>query len=129
MPLSHRTRHFAAWLATLAMLFGALAPAAAQVVAVSHGAPGWVQVCSASGMLWVRIDTETARNPADAGEPLVDGARHCPWCKLHGAAGLPPAPLPAFHVSMASAPPLAIPRSTPVRTDWPAAQSRAPPLA
>ncbi len=126
---NRRARHFAAWLATLAMLFGALSPAVAQVVVASHGTPGWIQVCGASGVLWVQIDTEGVLNPADAGEPLGDGARHCPWCKLQGAAGLPPAPLPAFLVSTASAPPLAVPRSAPARADWPAARSRAPPLA
>ena len=56
MFLTRTTRRFATWLAMLAMVMGALAPTVAQAVVASQGGAGWVQVCSASGMVWVQAD-------------------------------------------------------------------------
>lgn len=130
MPFTRATHRFAAWLAMLAMLLGALAPTVAQAVVVSQGGQGWVQVCSASGMVWVQADAvEGNAIGEDAGKPMADASRHCPWCSLHGAAGLPPAPLPqAALAALAQAPATETPWATPT-TFWPAAPSRAPPLA
>lgn len=125
MPLSRVTRRFAAWLAMLAMLLGALAPAVAQAVVASQGGPGWVQVCSASGMVWVRADG--LEDPA-AGKPMADASRHCPWCSLQGAAGLPPERVPTGFAAVATvlSPQATFQSATPT-THWPAAPSRAPP--
>ena len=130
MRLTRTTHRLAAWLAMLAMLLGALAPTVAQAVVAAQGGPGWVQVCSASGMVWVQTDAIDGDNAvADVGKSMADASRHCPWCNLHGAVGLPPAsvqtpllapgaePLPEPFRSALPAPP------------WPAAQSRAPPTA
>ncbi|MDP3813042.1 MAG: DUF2946 domain-containing protein [Hydrogenophaga sp.] len=124
-------RRFAAWLAMLAMVCSALAPTVAQAVVASQGGAGWVQVCSASGMVWVqastfdRADGETLVN---AGESMADASRHCPWCNLHGATGLPPASLPQPALSPQAEPPRTqAPWAAPA-TFWPAAPSRAPPL-
>ncbi len=110
-----------------AMLLGSLAPAVAQAVVASHGGDGWVQVCSASGMVWVKSDA--LEDPA-AGKPMADASRHCPWCSLQGAAGLPPTPsllasLPAVQSDVPQAPI----RSAEPSVPWPAALSRAPPSA
>lgn len=126
MPFSRATRRFAAWLAMFAMLLGALAPAVAQAVVASQGGPGWVQVCSASGMMWVEADA--LEDPA-AGKPMADASRHCSWCSLQGAAGLPPAPSPAAALDLPAEPPKAHFRSASPAAPWPSAQSRAPPRA
>ena len=132
MPFTRATHRFAAWLAMLAMVLGALAPTVAQAVVAAKGGPDWMQVCSASGMVWVQADAlEHERDAAagDTGKAVADAARHCPLFNLHGAAGLPPAPL--LHAALA---PHTAPPTTPVRSaiavvHWPAAQSRAPPTA
>ncbi len=83
------------WLAMLALVMHALAPAMAQAVVTGSGNSDWVEVCSVSGLVWVKTVA-----PADGslgkkqggGHPMADGAMPCPWCSLHGgAAGLPPA--------------------------------------
>lgn len=130
MRLARTTHRFAAWLAMLAMLLGALAPTVAQAVVAAQGGPGWVQVCSASGMVWVQADATDGDNAvADVGKSMADASRHCPWCNLHGAVGLPPAP---GHTPLLAlrAEPLPEPfRSALPAPPWPAAQSRAPPTA
>ncbi len=125
MSNSRFTRRFAAWLAMFAMLLGSLAPAVAQAVVASQGGDGWVQVCSASGMLWVKSDG--IEDPA-AGKPMADASLHCPWCSLQGAAGLPPSPLTtvSMRVEPAEVPAARFHSATPF-APWPAALSRAPP--
>lgn len=125
MLMSRFTRRFAAWLAMLAMLMGAFAPAVAQAVVASQGGEGWVQVCSASGMVWVKADG--LEDPA-AGKPMADASRHCPWCSLQGAAGLPPLiSSTSFALSMPAGLPQARFQSAIPAPPWPAALSRAPP--
>ncbi|MGE0348218.1 DUF2946 domain-containing protein [Hydrogenophaga sp.] len=130
MSLSRATHRLAAWLALFAMLLGALAPTVAQAVVVSQGGQGWVQVCSASGMVWVQADALEAQVDADGQKPMADASRHCPWCSLQGAAGLPPA-LPSQPVALESRTerPQARAGAPTPSTHWPAAPSRAPPLA
>lgn len=127
MPLTRTTHRFAAWLAMLAMLLGALAPTVAQAVVASQGGPGWVQVCSASGMVWMQAE---ALDGETDGKALTDAARHCPWCSLQGSAGLPPAQWRQTHplVDHAGRPQTPIRSATPA-TPWPTALSRAPPQA
>jgi hypothetical protein len=130
MPFTRATHRFAAWLAMLAMLLGALAPTVAQAVVASQGGPGWVQVCSASGMAWVQAEAiEGQQAIANAGESMADASRHCPWCNLHGAVGLPPAPAQQPALALRAEPPAAPLRSALPAPPWPTAQSRAPPQA
>ncbi|MBA4266996.1 MAG: hypothetical protein C0453_18115 [Comamonadaceae bacterium] len=126
-PSTHR---FAAWLATLAMLMAALAPAAAQVVADARGGAGWVQVCSASGMLWVQVDADIDVSNGAPGEPMADGSGHCPWCKLGGGAtGLPPVQTALVHPGVQGVQPQTHFRSATPSAVRVSAQPRAPPLA
>jgi Protein of unknown function (DUF2946) len=86
-------RRFTAWLAMLALVLGALAPTVTQAVVSGGERDGWVQICSVSGMVWVKADASSAgaQQPA-SGAP--DAGQHCAWCTLHGgAAGLPEANL------------------------------------
>lgn len=124
----HTPHRFAAWLAMLAMVLGALAPTVAQAVVAAQGGPGWVQVCSASGMVWVQADAlEDAAADVDVGKSMADASRHCPWCPLHGASGLPPSPPTLSDLAAPAAPPLWLASVDEPATFWPAAPSRAPP--
>lgn len=86
MFLHRWLRRGTAWIALLAVCFGAFAPTLSQAALQARGpdAGHWVQVCSASGITWVR---------ADAGEGHAsDAALTCPWGVIAGgAAGQPPA--------------------------------------
>lgn len=122
MGLSHLHRRFSAWLALLALLLGAVAPAVTQAVVAGSDRAGWVQICSASGMSWVQID---AGDGAPADNASASG---CTWCSAHGVAGLPPEPATWAVARLA----LALPQDafTPVvpARHWSPAQSRAPPF-
>jgi hypothetical protein len=129
MQLTRTTHRFAAWLAMLAMLLGALAPTVAQAVVASQGGPGWVQVCSASGMAWIQADAIDGDGIGNASESMADASRHCPWCNLHGAVGLPPASAQQPALVHRAEPPAAPFRSALSAPPWPTALSRAPPQA
>ncbi len=121
-------RRLAAWLALLAVLWGALVPTLAQAVVSSSDRQGWVEVCSASGVLWVRVDGGAA---SPTGEPgtVADASAHCPWCPMQGAAGLSPETALVTAVdAQGSAPTTAFTSARPASV-WSPAQSRAPPAA
>ena len=113
----------------LVMVFGALAPAVAQAMVSSSDRADWVEVCSASGMLWVKADGSGA---VDAGmdEPMSDASQHCPWCNLHGgAAGLPPVAHVVGFLDAPADPVPAFSRPSEPSAVWAAPQARGPPLA
>lgn len=87
MPLQRWLRKCTAWIALLAACFGALAPTLSQAALKAQGDGGhWVQVCSASGVTWVRADTGEAAGDHPSGAALT-----CPWGVISGgAAGMPP---------------------------------------
>ena len=80
-----------AWLILWIVGLAALAPSVSRTLALA-GQPGWVEVCSADGLRWVRVaDGSAAREPsAPADAPRLD---HCPLCVLMGER-LAPAPTP-----------------------------------
>ncbi len=87
MSLHHWLRKTTAWIALLAVCFGAFAPTLSQAAlkARGDGAGHWVQICGASGITWVRADTGATASTAaaDAADPAAG----------HPAeAHLPPAP-------------------------------------
>jgi len=113
----------------LVMVFGALAPAMAQAMVASSDRAEWVEVCSASGMLWVKADGSGAVD-TDMDESMADASQRCPWCSLHGTtAGLPP--VVAFTgVQNASSDPVpAFLRLSAPSAVWASPQARGPPLA
>jgi len=122
-------RRIAAWLALLAMLWGALVPTLAQAVVASSDSPGWVEVCSTSGVVWVRVDAG-AESPASTPAPMQGASSSCAWCLPQGAMGLPPTPTEAVVAVQApdAVPGVAFESILPSAV-WSAAQSRAPPLA
>lgn len=109
-------RRFAAWLAIWALLVAALWPALVQAAVGGADKAGWIEVCSASGMVWVKADGSS--EPQD--HSAQDASQHCAWCGLHSGGGLPPChanavdltagtrDVPAFHTPVPRpAPPLA----------------------
>lgn len=127
MSFTRIQRRFTAWLAMLALALGALAPAMAQVAVSASDRSNWVQICSASGMVWIQADAAALGTDS---VPLADMGAPCAWCLMHSAvAGLPPAPVMGFNSSlpqplpggcMVAAPPVGV---------WTAAPARAPPSA
>jgi hypothetical protein len=125
MPFNRIQRRFTAWLAMLALGLGALAPALAQAVVSTSDRSDWVQICNASGMMWIQADAAVSGTDS---VPQADMGSPCAWCLMHSpVAGLPPAPVMGFTSSlpqplpggcMAAAPPVGV---------WTAAPARAPP--
>ena len=129
MLFSRVHRRFTTWLALLAVVLGALAPTVAQAVVASSDRAPWVEVCSVSGMVWVKADTGE-RAGAEHDGPMRDAAQHCAWCSLHGgAAGLPPLITVAEPAPRQNDLPPAFYRAVTLSGTWAPPQARAPPLS
>jgi hypothetical protein len=77
----------------LAVVMSALAPTLAHAWVAAADDGQWIEVCSASGMVWLKTDggDTDGHDGADPDEPMADMGKHCPWCSAHGSvAGLPP---------------------------------------
>jgi hypothetical protein len=122
------TRHFrhalTAWIACLAILFGALAPAVSHAFVHAAPQPADFPVCSAHGN--ASGDVKMAGAP-DLG---ADSSRHCPCCfNHHQAPGLlPQTPAALVAIGGPDLPSLFYHASEPL-FHWDAPQSRAPPVA
>lgn len=133
LPMFTRSLHrrITAWLAALAVLWGALLPVLSHaVVAHQTGDNAWVEVCTATGMAWVN-STDNEATP-DVGSPAKGmNMAVCGWCATHS----PLASLPTVAQPLAT--PLAFGPQVPVAFlqaprplfVWAAAQSRAPPVS
>lgn len=130
----HRSplRTLTAWLAALALLCAGLLPLVSHAV-VPHlsASAGMVEVCTLSGMAWVKVDGQGAANSGSGESAPGMAMGHCDWCATHApglgllpsvaTAQLPPAVLAAQPAAFWQAPrPLFA---------WAAAQPRAPPTA
>ena len=115
------SRRLATWIAALAVLLAALAPA------ISHAmGSSWVEVCTVQGSKWVPVDDGGDAGQTDPAHAL----EHCPYCSLQlPALAVPPvtpqlplvvAPTDEFPLAF-----LAAPRTLHA---WVSAQPRAPPL-
>ena len=100
MPILRVHRRFTAWLAMLAVLWGCLLPVLSHAVAAHQaGDNGWVEVCTVTGMAWVKSDgaaqtTSTGSTQGDTG--LGMNMANCDWCATHSPlTGLPAVSLPA----------------------------------
>ncbi|MCC7228350.1 MAG: DUF2946 domain-containing protein [Burkholderiaceae bacterium] len=83
--LSHR---LTAWIATLAILFGAFSPAVGHALAKASGLDGqYLAVCTSTGVQYVKLDLDST-DDQPAGIHQVQS--ECAWCfsALH-APGLP----------------------------------------
>ena len=95
MRSASSTRKIRVWVASLAILLGALAPTITHAL---NSLPGsaFLEVCTAVGSRfgW-SVDNEASA--PKSGAP-VDQVHHCPFCVLHASAhGMPPAPFSRRH--------------------------------
>ena len=119
-------RRFTAWLAMLAMVMSALAPTVSQAVVMSSDRADWLEVCTTTGVMWVKADSATT----DEGTlPMVGHEQGCDIC-THTVTGAPPVLLGIDTAVIAppSAQPHARVSSAHPAVLWAPAQSRAPPL-
>lgn len=115
----------ASWVAVLAMLFAALAPAVSHALESARGV-SWVEICGAQGPKRILID--------ERGEPVAPAAlhvaEHCAYCSVHAPDLAPlPAPVavqPGPERRLLPVPPAATP--LPAEPGWPDAHPRAPPF-
>ena len=115
------------------MVFAALAPTVAQAMVTASDDGQWVEVCSASGMVWLKADGAELASGASSDQDnntMGDMGSHCPWCSFHvPALGLLPqqlSPLPLVPVAQS------VPRVAPIALISKVqrrVQARAPPLA
>lgn len=119
--MSMPAHRLSSWIALVAILLAALAPALNAFAAGSEGAAAWREMCTAAGVVSVPAGDDAPDQRMPTG--------HCPWCKLHPYVGIPGAPLefgrlcplPDFLAGLHDAP---LPGGAP---DHHPAQPRAPP--
>lgn len=124
---SVRNRRRTAWLAILAILLNAFAPAMSHAMAAHFGI-SLLEVCTPDGLKRIAVEYSAARPDVPQGAHVAVDS-HCPYCAPHGAsfAHTPPA-LPAVAVlggpaALASAHPSLAPQ----RSVWTGGHARAPP--
>lgn len=111
------------WIAFLAILFSAFAPA------ISSAAMGssTMEVCTSEGVRLVQVD---AGDGDDASGAFHHSMQHCAFCTTHAGAYLPPAPpsdLPIAGIGRSAYPSLFYRAPQPLHA-WSAANPRAPPF-
>ena len=125
MRLRRPTRLVSSWLAILAVLMAALAPAITQALP-DPGTPVAVEVCTAQGAQWLDVTSSGDPTPSPG---LGHALHHCPYCSLHAdALVLPvmPGAVPALPRPQAA--PALLPAEVPsADRPWTCAQPRAPP--
>jgi hypothetical protein len=110
-----------AWIALLAILFGALAPTLSHAFVPARAQPVDFPIC---GSLGHTAAVKAPGLPEPAGYPF----KHCPYCvdQHHAPALLPQAPAALVAIGGHVLPPLFYAAPTPL-FHWTAPQSRAPP--
>ncbi len=93
-------RRLTLWIAMLAILFSALAPAVSQALAVNRASAGWAEICTAAGSKLVQLGVEQpGGQPQPASDPLSHHLKNCPYCAAHaGGPALAPPPTIVFAV-------------------------------
>lgn len=131
MLFFRQNRRLIAWLACLAMLLSAFAPAISHAMANQGGATLLMEICSATGDkpgLAIKLDLPT---PADSKDSKTAPMQHCPYCLTHAGsfallATVPPALLtPNLSYTL---PPLFYHAPRPLFA-WATSHPRAPPTA
>ena len=125
MLFSRIHRRFTAWLTMLALVMSALAPTVSQAVVMSSDRGDWLEVCTTTGVMWVKADTAATD---DGTMPMVGHDQGCNIC-THTVTGAPPVltgiPVPAMRQPFAQ--PQALVSSAHPAVPWASAHSRAPP--
>lgn len=127
MFLLRAFRRLFSWIALLAILGGALAPAVSQALH-AQGGKSFLEICTAQGTRLIAVDADA--NPQQSDTPQVV-MEHCPFCVPHaGSQGLLPRSELVFHLPDDGArfyPPLFFSAPRPLFA-WAGAQPRAPPF-
>jgi hypothetical protein len=110
------------WIAILATLFSALAPAISQAYTQTERYPGLGEMCSVKGL------SSPKQAPAKP-DPLGHHMKNCPYCATHGGsfALLPAAPLSVQVLDGHDLYPPLYYRAPAPLFNWAAAQPRGPP--
>ena len=122
----YRIHHrFTAWLAMLALVMSALAPTVSQAVVMSSERGDWLEVCTTTGVMWVKADPAAAD---DGTMPMAGHEQGCDIC-THTVTGAPPV-LTGTTAPFMGQPSLrfdSLALSAHTAVLWAPAQSRAPP--
>jgi hypothetical protein len=122
----YRIHHrFTAWLAMLALVMSALAPTVSQAVVMSSERGDWLEVCTTTGVMWVKADSAATD---DGTMPMAGHEQGCDIC-THTVTGAPPV-LTGTTASFMGQPSLwfdSLALSAHTAVLWAPAQSRAPP--
>lgn len=124
-------RRLFSWIALLAILGGALAPAVSHAVYAKTG-KSFLEICTAQGTRLIAVDADTASaNGALKGAQHDVVMEHCPFCVPHaGSLGLQPAGEIVFILPPDRGnyhPPLFFSAPRPLHA-WAVANPRAPPV-
>lgn len=119
-------RRFTTWLAMLALVMSALAPTVSQAVVMSSDRADWLEVCTTTGVMWVKADLAATD---DGTMPMVGHDQGCDIC-THIVTGAPPvlSGIATPVMGQPSARPQTLVASAHPAVLWAPAQSRAPPL-
>lgn len=122
MRLSDKRNVLHLWIAILALLFSAIAPAVSHAMSAASGVPG-LEMCTIDG-----VKPPPAKSLSDA---ILHAFEHCPYCAAHAT---PPAlpPPSAWHFPLQRAQPIfpALYYYSPSPLfAWSTANPRAPPAA
>ncbi len=116
-----------ALLVMLAVAFGALAPAVAQVLVAERGQDATMQVCTSTGMLMMVL-ADGDRQPVDDNGAPAELHKQCPWCSaVHAPAAWPATELTLPLLPRAQERPVAFYHVVPTPAIWRGALTRAPP--
>jgi len=125
-----RARRAVAWIACVALLFGALSPVVARMMlAAQPDSATWLEVCTSSGMKRVAIDVGTSTD-GSMPDSAAAGA-DCPFCLLHAVAALPVSVVASgLRVPQVRSAPLLVDGTwrMPPGPTWTLASPRAPPV-
>jgi Protein of unknown function (DUF2946) len=85
MQWARSSRRFSAWVAAVATVLMALAPAISHALQ-DQPSKSWIEICSTRGARWIAASADPAQSPLSPSH-VVD---HCPCCSLQGSAAAPP---------------------------------------
>lgn len=133
MSFGRALKALISWIACVALLMSASAPAMSQALRPDVPA-GWAEICSVTGTQLVKLEGNLqtgAEKPGSTDEGASKhGLKQCPYCSTHATVwGLPPAvstTLPTHALALA-VPALFLTAPRPLFA-WASAQPRAPPV-
>lgn len=84
MKCSPHPRLWTTWLALWSLVLGACLPTLSQAAVQFTDRQGWVEVCTSTGMVWVRADTARSGTEPPASPAEAATQAGCTWCLAAG---------------------------------------------